>query len=194
MSIDYITVLLVNTIVGLLAGAMFLWKGLDGPNHKPWAAVFAMAGGVLLVMGIHMAATWPIQDFKLPDKVMHLRYANSAFGEMSILFGALLLGLALSLAKGWDLRPVSVYAFFTGVTAVVLGVCMWWLSLTKMPPVTGAGYILAGLGAMVASVALWRPANKALRRVGAVLLALAALVWLMTVIPAYWAHMEGWSK
>ena len=179
MSIDYITLLLVNTIVGLLAGAFFLWKGLDGPNHKPWAALFAAAGLVLLVMGIHMTATWPIQDVRPPDKpdtVMHLRYANLAFGESSVLFGALLLAIALSLAKGWDLRPIAIYAFFVGVTAIVLGASMWRFWLTAAPPLTAAGYISSGAGAVLASFALWLPRVKTLRRTSAALLALSALV------------------
>jgi len=194
MFIDYITLLLVNTIVGLLAGALFLWKGVDGPNHKPWSAIFAMPGMVLLVMGIHMAATWPVQDVHLPDKVVHLRFANSAFGESSALFGALLLGIALSLAKGWDLRPVALYSFFAGVTAIVLGASMWYFWLTAVPLLTAAGYISAGAGAVLASAALLAPRLKALRCASAALLALSALAWIATAFPGYWKHMESLSR
>ena len=190
MSIDYITLLLVNTIIGLLAGAWFVWRGLDGPNHKPWAAVFAVAGGVLLIVGLHMTLTWPIQDVHTPDKVIHLRFANSAFGEMSVLFGALLAAIALALAKGWDLRPVSVYAFFVGVTAIVLGACTIHCWMTAVPSLTAAGYLLSGAGAVLAAVALWAPRLKAIRLASAALLALSALTWIATAFPGYWKHME----
>ena len=190
-NIDYITLLLVNSIVGLLAGAAFLWKGLDGPNHRPWAAVFAMSGLVLLVMGVHMAATAPMRDVHLGDKVINLHFANLAFGETSVLFGALLLGVALCLAKGWDLLPMSIYAFFVGVTSIVLGAGIWNHWLTKVPPLAAVGFISAGAGAILTPLALWRPKIKALRRAAAALLALAALAWIATAYPGYWAHLGG---
>jgi putative membrane protein len=207
--IDYITLLLVNSAIGLLAGAAFLWKGLDGPDHRPWSPLFAMAGLVLLLMGLHMAATWPVKEFLPPAaapsaqasslpvaavKAVNLRFANVAFGKMSVLFGALLLGVGLSMAKGWNLRPVGLYAFVVGVVSIAIGIGIWHLHLTAAPPLTMAGYVLAGAGAVLTPLALLRPQAKTPRRLAAIPLALSAMVWMVSAIPGYWAHLEGFSK
>jgi hypothetical protein len=43
---------------------------------------------------------------------------------------------------------------------------------------------------VLASIALWAPRIRAIRRASAILLALSALTWMATVVPAYWAHMK----
>jgi putative membrane protein len=213
--IDYITLLLVNSAAGLLAGAIFLCKGLSGPeqNHRPWAAVFAAAGLLSFVMGVHMSATWPVKEIVMPAQAastapagdhagasqpagnkINLRFANVAFGETCAIFGALMLGLALSLAKGWSLVPIAVYAAITGAASVTLGAAILSLGLTAKPPMAAAGFLLAGVGAILALPAVWRPTMRGVRMLAAILLALAALVWLATGLPAYWMHMQNFSK
>jgi putative membrane protein len=83
-----------------------------------------------------------------------------------------------------------LYAFFVGMTAIVLGASVAHFGLTLMPPLTAVGYISAGAGAVLASIALWAPRIRAIRRASAILLALSALTWMATVVPAYWAHMK----
>jgi len=213
-AIDYITLLLVNTAAGLIAGALFLWRGLGGTeqNSRPWAAVFAAAGLVSLVMGVHMSATWPVKDAPIPAtpavaatadhaavpeqpaKTADLRFANIAFGETCVLFGALMLGLALALAKGWSLLPISIYSAVLGATAVAEAFAIWDIGITAKPWMAAGGFALAGAGALLVPLAVWRPGVKPIRWLAGAALAASGLVWLATGLPAYYMHLRMFSR
>ena len=92
MFIDFVALMLLNMAAGFGVLAFFLLMGLAGGDRKRWVAPFAMVGLVAIVCGFRMIFTWP-----LPGSY------NSAFGEMSVLLGAIYLGIALSLAKDWNL-------------------------------------------------------------------------------------------
>jgi putative membrane protein len=176
--IDYVTLLLTNMVSGLIVLACFLWWGRDGPDGRPWAPAFGMCGLVATVGGFAMTLTWPIP-----------RPYSMAYGEMSVLFGVLFLGGAWSLAMGWSLRPLGCYAFVPGLAAILLGVRIIELSLTSMPVMSGAGFIMTGLGGVGAGVTLWRRDCKGLRILGASVMLAAALLWAATGFMAYSAHM-----
>ena len=116
---------------------------------------------------------------------------NSAFGETSVLLGVIYLGIALSLAKEWDLAPLALYGIIAALVPVVLGVCILDLKMTAQPPMSGIGFILSGLGGILAALAFFAPSSKALRSTGAVVLIVAAGIWALTGFGAYWMHMHA---
>jgi putative membrane protein len=178
MMIDYVTLLLTNMVAGLIVLACFLWWGLDQPDNRPWAPALGICGLVATIGGLVMTFTWPIPK----------PYAT-AYGEMSVLLGVLFLGAAWGLTAGWSLRPLGCYAFVPGLTAILLGVRIIHLSLTRWPVVSGVGCILTGLGGVGAGVTLCRWDIKALRIVGALAMLAAAVIWIVTAFMAYWLHM-----
>jgi len=181
MFIDYLALMLLNMTAGFVALALFLLMGLQG-DRKRWVAPFAMVGLVAFLGGLHMIFTWP-----LPGAY------NSAFGETSAMLGVIYLGIALSLAKEWNPAPIAIYGILAGLAAVVLGVRIMNLKMTMQPQLSGVGFILSGLGGILAALAFCMPSRKALRSTGALALILAALIWAMTAYLAYWAHMEHFS-
>ena len=97
------------------------------------------------------------------------------------------------------MSTVAIYAFFAGLVAVVLGVRVIDLGLTRSPTVAGLGYILSGLGGMLAWLCcLLEPVvglrtSKTLRVVGALVLLGAAVIWALIGYNAYWGHIESFS-
>jgi putative membrane protein len=177
MFIDYVALMLVNMTAGFVVLAFFLLAGLNG-ERKRWATPFAMVGLVAFLTGLHMIFRWP-----LPGAY------NSAFGETSVLLGVIYLGIALSLAKEWNLAPLAIYGILAAVVAVILGVRILDLKMTAQPQLSGLGFILSGLGGILAALAFCAPTGKALRSTGALALILAAIIWALTGFMAYWMHM-----
>lgn len=183
MFIDYIPLMLVNMAAGLVVLASFLAKGLGSNDEKMWASGFFMTGVIALISGFFMSFTWP-----LPGSY------NVAFGEMSVLFGIVFIGAGFSLLLRWNLTSVAIYAFFAGIAAVIIGIRIINLKMTKEPLVSGLGFILTGLsgGFALAYLYLWR--NKFVRFLAIAVILLAALIWLRTGYIAYWAHLSDLSQ
>jgi putative membrane protein len=177
--VDYVTLLLINMAAALVVLAAFLWRGLDRPDNRNWATAFGISGFVATVAGFVMAFTWPIPA----------QYAM-AYGEMSVLFGVLLLGAAWALAAGWRLLPLGYYALLPGLAAILLGVRIIHLSLTGAPILSGLGFILTGLGGVGAVVILRWPQVRGLRIAGILVVSAAAAIWVLMCLPAYWLHMK----
>jgi len=177
--IDYVALLLINMTSALVVLAGFLWWGLGRENTRHWAPGFGICGLVATVAGFAMTFTWPIP-----------RPFSEVYGETSVLLGVLFLGAAWALARGWSLLPLSIYAFVAGGIAILIGVRFIHLSLTPVPLVPGAGFILTGLGGVFAGLVLWKHQTKALRLAGALVMLAAAAIWAFTAGMAYWGHMK----
>jgi putative membrane protein len=190
MFIDYITLMLVNMAAGLVILAWFFLKGLGGPNEKAWASGLAMVGLVALVAGFAMTFTWPIPKLEQ----VNLAWANVAFGETTVLLGILFLGAALAVSRSWSLVPVTVYACLAGVIGIVIGVRIAVLGLSQMPPMTAVGFILTGLGGPLSLAVALAPGRRTVRIITAVILCIAAALWLLTAILGYWGHLAMLSK
>ena len=181
--VDYVTLLLVNMTAGYCLLSSYVYWGLDEPLDKKWVPGFAIVGLVAIIFGAHMTATWP-----LPGPF------NSAFGEMSVLLGFIFAAAALAIANGWSLVIVTVYAFYAGAAAVLLGVRIVNLGLTQMPALSGLGFILSGLGGVFAAPTLvWLRRNRPFRTLAAIVLGAAAVIWAIIGYLAYWGHMEGFA-
>jgi putative membrane protein len=184
MFIDYLTLAMINLVAGTFVLSYYLWKGMDDQDQRPYAAVFGVTGLLALALGLHMTFTWP-----LPGSY------NIAFGETTALFGMVFLGTALALSKGWSLLPVSLYSFFAGVYAILVGARILSLGMTKEPIMSAIGFITAGLGGVFAApFFLWFKENKTFRMLGALVLLATALLWAVTFYGSLWGHLESFGK
>lgn len=183
MFVNYIPLMLINMVAGLFILASYVYLGLDGTQQRRWIPGFGMTGAIALTTGLHMIFTWP-----LPGSF------NIAFGEMSVLFGILFIGASLSLANEWDLLTVTIYAFFAGVAALVIGLRILNLGLTRQPVLSAIGFILSGLSGICAAPALYLRTNHTLRLIGSIVLVATALIWAFTGYMAYWGHLADYSK
>jgi putative membrane protein len=179
MMIDYLTLLLINMAAGLFLLGCFVWRDLDTPEDTGrWVPAFAISGLVAAIAGFAITFTWP-----LPKPY------SMAYGEMSVLFGVLLLGLALAISKRWELLPLSIYAVFAGAAAAVLGVRIIDLGLTNEPTLSGAGFILSGICGIFSPLVVWQNDKKGLRIIGSLVLFAASAIWALTGYLGYWVHM-----
>ena len=135
MFIDFLTLVMINLVAGTALLAFYMWKGLDEKDQRPYAAAFFAAGLLGIITGLQLSFTWP-----LPGSY------NIAFGDTSTLFGVVFLATALALWQGWSLLPVSIYAFFAGAEAILVGYVIMSQGLTKEPTFSAIGFFLAGLG------------------------------------------------
>ena len=179
MFIDYVSLMLINMVGGLVILALFIWKDIDKESNRFWAPAFALPGLIAAICGFAMTFSWP-----LPKPY------NTAYGETSILLGLLFLAAAWSLAMGWKLWPLGIYAFFAGLIGVIIGIRIINLGLTNSPLLSGFGFILTGSGGVFAEIVLWNREKKWLRFIGAVILTVAAFIWTLTAVLAYWMHLQ----
>jgi putative membrane protein len=184
---DYITVMLANMVAGLVIAALFLTFGLARANIQHWAAALGAVGLVALATGLHMTLTWPIG-------VKGAQWANIAFGEMTVLLGAVFLAASLSTAMKWDLWPVGVLAAVAGVFAVAVGFMVQQLGLGAKPALAMVGFVTAGIGAiLVLPALLWRK-NLLVRLAPAAVLLISAAIWTITAVGAYYGHLKNMSQ
>ena len=184
MFINYITLMLINMVAGLVLLADFVYRGLDGTNPKRWIPGFGMTGAIALITGLHMTLTWPVTGV-----------FNIAYGETTLLFGVLFIATSVALAMSWDLYSITLYAFFVGLTSILIGIRIINLDLTQLPPISGIGFILTGLGGVLAAPSfIYFKTNRAWRTAGAIVLLLAALIWAFTGYKAYWVHLEQYLQ
>jgi putative membrane protein len=177
--IDYVSLMLINMAAGLFVLAAFILKDIDRQNNQFWAPAFALPGMIAAVCGFAMVFSWP-----LPQPY------NIAYGETSVLQGFLFLAAAWSIAKGWDLFPLGIYAFFAGIAAVIIGIRIINLGLTLSPLLSGIGFILTGSGGIFAELIILNRQKKWLRIIGALVIIAAALIWAQTAYLEYWMHLK----
>ncbi len=184
MFIDYLTLIMINMVAGTAILAYYLWRGMDQPDQRPFAAAFAGVGLLALILGLQLSFTWP-----LPGSY------NIGYGEATTLFGVVFLTTAIALSQAWNLIPVALYSFFAGVDAIVVGARILSLGLTKEPLLSAVGFVLAGLGGVFAAPFLiWFKDNKTFRLLGALLLLVTALLWAFTFYNSLWGHLDSFSK
>ncbi len=183
MFINFVAVMLINLVAGLVLLAYFVYDGLDNPNRQKYVPGFAITGLIAAITGFFMIFTWP-----LPSSY------NIAFGEASVMFGLLFLGAALAMGLGWHLISVAIYGFIAGLAAIDYGARILSLGLTQAPIAAGAGYILAGLaGVLAIPAALWHN-NRILRLVLVLILLGAAGIFAVIGYAAIWAHLSDYLK
>ncbi len=183
MFIDFLPMLLLNMAAGLFNLAHFVYSGLDSENKKNWAPGFLISGLIATIGGFYIVFVWP-----LPGSY------NIAFGELSVLLGAVFLGAAFALVMNYELHSVTTYGFFGGLASIVTGVRIINLQMTSGPYFSGTGFILTGLCGIMSSVALCYRSNKVIRNTGTVVIVIAAMIWTFTGVMGLWGHLESFSK
>lgn len=183
MFIDYLTLMLINLVAGLAVLAGWIYFDPEGKDTRRWVPGLLMSGGIGLVTGLHMILTWP-----LPGAF------NILFGEMSVFFAVLLLGVAFCIWFALDLVAVAVYATFVGIASLIIGAQVILLGLTKSPALSGVGFIWMGIVGICAIPMLSVRRSPAFRVFGAVGLIIAAFLWAITGYSSYWGHVKPFSK
>jgi putative membrane protein len=181
MPFDYLTLMLVNMVGGLVVlGVMLLrWSNEQGAMKK-WAPAFAVVGFIAVATGLHMTLTWPLSG--------GAKWANMAFGEPTVLLGALFLGGALALAKEWKLDALAIYAVFAGASAIAVGVGILQKHLTQAPMLSAVGFFLTGAGAILVLPSACCGC-RGVRIINALVLFAAAGIWAMTGYMAIVMHI-----
>ena len=182
MFVDYLTVMLINLVAGLLLLALHLVAFIQR-SPKKLAPGFLLTGFIGAATGLHMTLTWPLPGGH-----------NIAFGEMSLLFGALFFFAGLALLRDWDLLGLGIYAVLAGAAAVVVGARILDKGMTKEPLVSFLGYLLTGAGGILVLPAYLLRKSAAVRVVVALVLAGAAVIWALTGYASYWGHLESFAK
>lgn len=183
MFVDYLTLQLVTAAAGLFMVAVYLIWGLEDVDQRRWAPGFFMIGLVLLVTGFDTILNWP-----LPSSY------NIAFGEMATFLGAILFTAGLACAFNVSQLGATLFSLPVGVAVIIVGVRLINRGMTQSPLIAGAGYILAGVGAILAlPVVLWFRRSMAIRVIGALVVLGAAGVLGVTGYIAYWDHLEAFS-
>ncbi len=175
--------MLLNLVAGLGILALYVYLHPGAESQPKWAPVFAMVGATATVTGLPMVVGWP-----LPGSY------NIAFGDPALLLGIAFLGAAWSLAKGQGLLMPSLWAVFGAAVSVTIGLRLMSLHMTKEPTMAGIAYILTGLGGALLALQQHLHDNRALRILVVVLLVAAAVLWAVTTYPAYWSHLQSFSK
>ena len=184
MFIDYLTLIMINLVAGTVLLAYYLWRGIDEKDQRPYASAFFVTGLLGLITGLQLAFTWP-----LPGSY------NIAYGDATVLFGVVFLATGLSLWQGWNLLPVTIYAFFAGADAIIIGARILSLQMGKEPLIAAVGFVLAGLvGVGSFPFFMWFKGNKTVRWIGVLVLLAAAAVWAATFYPSIWGHLDSFSK
>jgi putative membrane protein len=110
-------------------------------------------------------------------------------------FGVVFLSTTLALWNGWNLTPVAIYAFFAGLDAIIVGLRIFSLQLTKEPLISAVGFVLADLGGVgAASFFLWFRNNRTVRMLGVLLLLATAAIWAVTFYGSLWTHLESFRN
>ncbi|HET7839716.1 MAG TPA: DUF981 domain-containing protein, partial [Rectinemataceae bacterium] len=182
MFVDYLTVMLVNMIAGLVIMALFVYRYMDG-DRKKVAPGLLMSGALALVTGLHMSLTWP-----LPGSY------NIAFGEMAVLFGILFLFLGIASLADWELLTLAIYAVFAGVASIVIGIRIFDLKMTSEPLISAGGFVLTGLAAVISLPVYYLRRFRLVRILASLALLGGAAIWAAIGYLAYWAHLANFAK
>ncbi len=181
MFIDYLALGLVNLVISLAMVVLFFAKFIND-NPKKIAPGFLVAGFLGIVLGLHIIFTWP-----LPGSY------NVGFGEPLVLFGALTFGTGLAIVLDWDLFSLGIFGFFAGIVAVVVGVRIMDLGMTRGPVLSGLGFIFTGAAGLLYLPAWLTRKSPAVRMIAALFALVALVIWAITGYGSFWSHVESFS-
>lgn len=182
MFVDYLTVMLLNLVAGLVLIACWIFADFGRASQQRWVVGFLMTAVLALATGLHMTLTWP-----LPGSF------NIVFGEMGLLFGILMLGLTVAVRYELDLLPIAVYATFVGLAGIILGVEIIDAGLTKHPIVSGISFIVTGVIGLFAVPMYFVRRAPVFQIIATVGLVIAAILWAITAFNAYYGHVHSFS-
>jgi putative membrane protein len=182
MFIDFLTLMLLNMSVALFLYALYMAFFFE-KNAKKIMPGFLLVGAVALITGFRMVFTWP-----LPGSF------NIAYGEPTIVLGALFFMAGLAINFGWDLIAVGIYSAFAGAAVILLGLRIFVLNMGSSPLEAALGFIGTGAAAILALPAIALPKMKWIRWLAALAAVVTAAAWVYVAGSAYWSHLDAFSK
>ena len=110
------------------------------------------------------------------------------------MFGALFTVAGLALVFRLDLLGPAIWGFFAGIAAIIVGQNIMSMGMTKSPTLAGLGFILAGLGGVLTLPAVTMKDQRWMSTLAALVLAVAAVIWLYTGYDSYPGHLVDFAK
>ncbi len=182
MFIDNLTLMLINMVAALIVHALYMgW--LKDRDPKMAIPGYLITGAIAAIAGFHMVFSWP-----LPGSY------NIIYGEMSVFLGMFFFGAGIAIAFGWSLITVGIPAFLAGAASILLGIRILNLNLTSEPIVAALGFVATGATAMLTLPVFVFPKQKWLQILVVIGALGSALVWIFVGYPAYWQHIDAFSK
>ncbi|VVB77302.1 Uncharacterised protein [uncultured archaeon] len=129
-----------GVILAYVALCAYLSKNKDdrAANLKAGAIPLAVLGVYMLASGLYGQFTWP-----LPGSY------NILFYDVYVMFGAVLVGLALAFHSAVKLKYMGLFGLMFGATAMLYGAFGYQASLSSAPSILFGLYALFGLGGIL---------------------------------------------
>jgi uncharacterized membrane protein len=89
MFIDYVSLMLINMVAGLVLLAADVARGLDRPDRQQWIPGCEMTGSIALATGLPMVLTWPVGVASILLLVKIHFYLGLYFSQLDLLHGIL---------------------------------------------------------------------------------------------------------
>lgn len=142
LALELITLVMASGIVVYLTGITYLEYRKNGPKNVEETLRLGMfplgfLGGVIVIIGLWQEMTWP---FPAGTSLY-----NIAFGDVYLMFGIILLSMALTIAFKQKLQIVGFFALLGGIMASYYGSIIYSQGLTKSPLATLAMYTAFGI-------------------------------------------------
>ncbi len=183
MFVDYLAVMLLNLGAGLALLAHYLYVNPAKENRRSWAAGFFAVGFLGLVTSLPMLIMWP-----LPSSF------NVAYAGPMLFLSMVFLAAGLTLMLEWEPLIPAIYGLFGGIYAIIVGFRLLDLKMGAAPGVAFVGFVLTGLGGILVVPSIYWHKSRGLVIGTAIVLGVAALIWLFTGYDAVWAHMLDFIK
>lgn len=142
LALELITLVMTSGIVVYLTGITYLQYRKTGPEHVEETlrlGVFPLGflGTIIIILGLWQEMTWP---FPATSALY-----NIAFGDAYLIFGVILLSVALTIYLKQKLQIVGFFALLGGIMAIYYGTIIYTQNLTKSPLGTLAMYTSFGI-------------------------------------------------
>jgi putative membrane protein len=139
-------------------------------------------GFIALILGASVDLRWP-----LPGGY------NIVYGDPYVLFAALLISAGVMSLVQSSLKGIEGLGVPMGIFVIIYGLSILENGLSTEPLVAASLFVLEGLSAIIASIALAR-GGRAPSYAAIALLGLSAIVALAIVVPATFVHPVAFSK
>lgn len=190
LAFEMLTLVMTSGVVVYTTGKMFLEYRKNGPKNVESTlrqAMFPLTllGGLITAIGFWAEITWPFPD-------PNARF-NILFGDPYLLFGIILLSMALSIAFKQKLQYAGFFAFLGGIMAVYYGSIIYSYQYTQSPLASLGMYLafgVAGLLTWPATVAYDSMEEKE-KGPGMIWGILLLLFWIAFILAAVFTGLVG---
>ncbi len=189
LALELITLVMVSGLVVYLTGLTYLEYRKSGPENVESTLRLGMfplgfLGAVIVVLGLWQEMVWP---FPATSSLY-----NIAFGDVYLVFGIILLAVALTIAFKQKLQIVGFFALLGGIMAIYYGSIIYSEGLTKSPLGTLAMYTSFGIAGIFTYPATYAYDSMAEgKRPGMGYGVMLIIFWLFFIFAAAFAAIIG---